>query len=140
MTWHIFLCQKRISSPIVHITKVNYHNKKVVRDMVRLLMMSKANTANAVKIDSFDSIKPNRKYSKKVVKSLFEWAERILYRESSFVQDIAKINWKRIKKLATKVWYDRQKLSKDTQDETNIGDIEKFAPEDQRCKSLLTVL
>ncbi len=38
MTWHIFLCQKRISSPIVHITKMNYHNKKVVRDMVQLLM------------------------------------------------------------------------------------------------------
>ncbi len=38
MTWRIFLCQKRISNPIVHITKMNYHNKKVVRDMVRLLM------------------------------------------------------------------------------------------------------
>ena len=39
MTWCIFLCQKRISNPIVHITKMNYHNKKVVRDMVQLLMM-----------------------------------------------------------------------------------------------------
>ncbi len=40
MTWHIFLCQKRISNPIVHITEVNYHNKKVVRDMVWLLMVA----------------------------------------------------------------------------------------------------
>ncbi len=39
MIWGIFLCQKHISNPIVHITKMNYHNKKVVRDMVRLLML-----------------------------------------------------------------------------------------------------
>jgi hypothetical protein len=54
--------------------------------------MSKANTANAVKIKSCDSIKSNKKDSKKVVKSLFEWAERILYQVSPYVQDIAKIN------------------------------------------------
>ncbi len=48
--------------------------------------MSKANTANAVKVESFESIKPNKKDSKEVVKSLFRWAERILYRESPYVQ------------------------------------------------------
>jgi hypothetical protein len=52
--------------------------------------MSKVNTKIAVKIESFHSIKPNKKDSKKAVKSLFEWAERILYRESAFVQDITK--------------------------------------------------
>jgi hypothetical protein len=64
--------------------------KHAVTKGVNNVHMSKANTANAVKIDSFDSIKPNRKDSKKVVKSLFEWVERILYRESPYVQDIAK--------------------------------------------------
>jgi hypothetical protein len=34
--------------------------------------MSKANNANVVKIESFDSIKPNKKDSKFFVKSLFE--------------------------------------------------------------------
>ena len=52
--------------------------------------MLKANTKIAVKIESFHSIKPNKKDSKKVVKSLFKWAERILYWESAYVQDITK--------------------------------------------------
>jgi hypothetical protein len=64
--------------------------KFAVSKGVNNVHMSKANTANAVKIETFESIKPNKKYSKKVVKSIFEWVERILYRESPYVQDIAK--------------------------------------------------
>ena len=45
--------------------------KHAVTKGVNNVHMSKANTANAVKIESFDSIKPNKKDSKKVVKSLF---------------------------------------------------------------------
>ncbi len=52
--------------------------------------MSKANSTVAEKIDSIDSIAPNKKYSTKVVKSLFNWAELNLYRESSYVENIAK--------------------------------------------------
>ncbi len=64
--------------------------KFAVTKGVNYVHMSKVNTANAVKIESFDSIKPNKKDSKKTVRSLFEWAKRILYRGSPYVQDIAK--------------------------------------------------
>ncbi len=97
--------------------------------------MSKANTANAVKIDSFDSIKPNRKDSKKVVKSLFQWAERILYWESPYRQDITKSIEKGSNSLPPKYDMTDKNYQKDTQDKTNIGDIEKFTPEDQQRKT-----
>jgi hypothetical protein len=42
------------------------------------------------KIDSIDCVAPNKKYSTKVVKSLFDWAELILCRENSYVENIAK--------------------------------------------------
>ncbi len=64
--------------------------KNAVVKGVNQVHMSKANTKIAVKIESFHSIKSNKKDSKKVVKSLFEWAERILYWESAYVQDITK--------------------------------------------------
>ncbi len=64
--------------------------KFAVSKSVNHVHMSKANNKNSTKIESFDSIKPDKKNSKKVVKSLFEWAERILYRESVYVQDITK--------------------------------------------------
>ncbi len=109
--------------------------KYAVTKGVNNVHMSKANTANAVQIESFDSIKPNRKDSKKVVKSLFKWAERILYRESPYVQDIAKSIERGSKSLPPKYDMTDKNYQKDTQDETNIGDIEKFTPEDQRRKT-----
>ncbi len=64
--------------------------KNAVVKGVNHVHMLKANTKIAVKIKSFHSIKPNKKDSKKVVKSLFECAERILYQESAYVKDITK--------------------------------------------------
>jgi hypothetical protein len=68
----------------------NVPSKFAVPKGVYNIHMSKANSTDAEKIDSIDSIAPNKKYSTKVVKSLFNWAELILYRESSYVENIAK--------------------------------------------------
>jgi hypothetical protein len=46
--------------------------KFAVSKGVNYVHMTKTNNKNAFKIESFDSIKPNKKSSKKVVKSLFE--------------------------------------------------------------------
>ena len=62
--------------------------KFAVSKSVNHVHMSKANNKNASKIESFDSIKQDKKNSKKVVKSLFEWAERILYRENDYVDEL----------------------------------------------------
>ncbi len=86
--------------------------KFAVTKGVNNVHMSKANTANAVKIDSFDSIKPNKKDSKKVDKSLFEWVERILYWENPYVQDIAKSIERGSTRLPPKYDMTDDKLSK----------------------------
>ncbi len=109
--------------------------KFAVTKGVNNVHMSKANTANAVKIEFFDSIKPNKKDSKKSVKSLFEWAERILHWESPYVQDIAKSIERGSTSLPPKYNMTDKNYQRITQDETNISDIEKFAPEDQRRKT-----
>ncbi len=53
----------------------------------------------------------------KVVKSLFEWAERILYRESVYVQDITKSIEKGTKSMPTKYTMTDQNYQEISQDE-----------------------
>ena len=57
--------------------------------------------------------------------------ERILYWESLYVQEIAKSIERGSKSLPPKYNMTDKKYQRITHDETNIGDIEKFAPEDQ---------
>ena len=97
--------------------------------------MSKANNKNAFKIESFDSIKPNKKHSKKVVKSLFEWAERILYWESAYVQDITKSIEKGTKSTPTKYTMTDQNYQEISQDENINNEIDTVTPEDQQRKT-----
>ena len=68
----------------------NVPSKYAVPKGVYNIQMSKANSTDAEKINSIHQIAPNKKYSTTVVKSLFDWAELILYRDSSYVENIAK--------------------------------------------------
>jgi hypothetical protein len=51
--------------------------------------MMKANSTAVAKITSVQWIKPNSKNTKKVVKSLEEWAAKILCWDNDYVQNIA---------------------------------------------------
>jgi hypothetical protein len=63
--------------------------------------MSNAAATSLCKISFFDDIKPNKKDLDLVIKSLFDWAVRILHRDLPYVQDITnsiegkkkQINW-----------------------------------------------
>ena len=50
--------------------------------------MLKATATSLHKITSFDDIKPNKKDLDLVIKSLYDWVVRILYRDFPYVQDI----------------------------------------------------
>ena len=54
--------------------------------------MSTATATSLRKIESFNDIKPNKKDMHLVVKSLFDWAARILHRNLPYVQDITNSN------------------------------------------------
>jgi hypothetical protein len=109
--------------------------KFAVSKGVNHVHMSKANNKNAFKIESFDSIKPNKKHSKKVVKSLFEWAERILYRETAYVQDITKSIEKGTKSTPTKYTMTDKNYQEISQNETINDEIDTVTPEDQQRKT-----
>ncbi len=51
--------------------------------------MGKANNTAVTKISSVEWIKPNSKNNKKVVKSLEEWAAKILCRDNNYVKNKA---------------------------------------------------
>ena len=97
--------------------------------------MSKANNKNAFKIESFDSIEPNKKHSQKVVKSLFKWAERILYWESAYVQDITKSIEEGKKSMPTKCTMTDKDYQQTSQEETISDEIDMITPEDQQRKT-----
>ena len=52
--------------------------------------MIKANSSIETKITTLEMIKPDNKHNKKVVKSLEEWAAKILCWENDYVQDLTK--------------------------------------------------
>ena len=57
------------------------HQKLAVRKGVNNIHMSKAAPTSLRKITSFDDIRPNTKDLDLVIKSLFDWAVRILHRD-----------------------------------------------------------
>jgi hypothetical protein len=60
--------------------------------------MSKATATSLRKITSFDDIKPNKKDLDLVIKSLCDWAVRILYWDLPYVQDITNLTESKKKK------------------------------------------
>jgi hypothetical protein len=62
--------------------------KLAVKKGVNNIHMSKSTATKLRKITSFDNIKPNKKKFHLVMKSLYDWADRILYRDLPYVQDI----------------------------------------------------
>jgi hypothetical protein len=54
--------------------------------------MKKAKSTSVVKIDSVTYIKPDGRHYKTVVKSLEEWAAKILCQDNYYVQNIAKLD------------------------------------------------
>ena len=76
-----------------------------VKGHVNNMFMQLANNKGGdfYKITLFGDLKPNKMDSEKVVKSLYDWAEMILYRDNSYVQKITKsIDGKRKKKRNAK--------------------------------------
>jgi hypothetical protein len=51
--------------------------------------MISANDETVTKITSLDMIEPDNKHHKKGIKSLEEWAAKILCRDNNYVQDLA---------------------------------------------------
>ena len=114
----------------------NVPQKFAVKQGVNDVYMAKANNKNPVKIESFDDIKPNNKDSKKVVKSLFEWADKILDRESVYMQDITKsIEKGENTSKPTKYTMTAKNYQDTSQVETIDDEIETVTPEDQEHKT-----
>ena len=65
--------------------------------------MLKATTTSLHKIESFEEIKPNKKDLDFVIKSLFDWAVRILHWDLPYVQYITNSNEGKKKKSS---WVD----------------------------------
>jgi hypothetical protein len=66
----------------------NAQQKLAVKKGVNNIYMSKATATSLRKINSFQDIKPNKNNLDLVIKSLFDWAVRILHRDLPYVQDI----------------------------------------------------
>ncbi len=94
------------------------------------------------KITSFDDIKPNKKDLDLVIKSLYDWAVRILYRDLPYVQDITnstegkkkqiKLGGLRLMKKYT--MRDDDFVSTDKDDYINV-EINKVTPKQQEHKT-----
>ena len=70
---------------------VNAPIRLAVKGGVNNIYVRKANNKGGFyKISTFDDLKPNRMDSDKVVKSLYDWAEMILYWDVTYVQEITK--------------------------------------------------
>jgi hypothetical protein len=104
--------------------------------------MSKANNTTVEKVTSVSWIKPDNKINKKVIKSLEEWAAKILCRDNDHVKNKANADNK------TKKRFDRTKTHRpkqyamsnrsyklNNQDTRNSVHIVHFTPQEQRHKS-----
>ncbi len=78
---------------------------KVLKDFpLDNVHMMKANSSSLVKVDSVTYIKPDGKQYKTVVKSLEEWAAKILCRDNNdYVRNIAN-SYDKTKKMLQKDW------------------------------------
>jgi len=120
----------------------NVPAKYAVQRGIYNVHMSKATDTNPEKITSLQCIPPNKKDSKKVVKSLLDWADLILLNEDTYVKEIAnKIDNKKKTTLKTPTFPARYEMTrrsykkKETKKGDNTGEIEKYTPEDQQHKS-----
>jgi hypothetical protein len=105
--------------------------------------MMKANSTTLVKVDSFAYIKPDNRHNKKVIKSLEEWASKILCRENNdYVRNIAKSDeetkkrFKRTEKHGTTQYSMSNTSYKPNDDHTGDSvDIKRYTAAQQRSKS-----
>jgi len=121
---------------------------KQVSKGVNHVHLSSATTQVVNRMKSFDDIKPKKKGkgTDKVVRSLCEWADRILCRNNEYVDDIVTQSIKEGETSIRKNYAMKKKddFKRDVQGETKQEDeIEEFTPEKQKRKSqeqLLTVV
>ncbi len=105
--------------------------------------MMKANSTSLVKVESVTCIKPNSKHTKGVMKSLEEWAAKILCRDNNdCVQNIAnsddktKKRFKRTEKYGSIKYVMSETSYKPTKEETRDSvNIVRFTPQQQRNKT-----
>ena len=110
--------------------------------------LSSATTQVVNRMKSFDDIKPKKKGkgTDKLVRSLCEWADRILCRNNEYVDDIVTQSIKEGETSIQKNYAMKKKdnFKRAVQGETKQEDeIEEFTPEKQKRKSqeqLLTVV
>ena len=103
--------------------------------------LSMAKTQGVTKMTSFDDIKPKKKNkgTEKVVRSLSEWADRILCRNNDYVSDIATHSIKEGEQTSIPKRYamnEKENFKQDNHGETNQDDeIKDFTPASQRRKT-----
>ena len=84
--------------------------------------MIKANSSIETKITTLEMIKPDNKHNKKVVKSLEEWAAKILCWENDYVQDLTNTD------NETKLRFESTK----THEKKFFGDKKNYKPNQQQ--------
>ena len=105
--------------------------------------MIRANNETVTKITSLDMIKPDNKHHKNVIKSLEEWAAKILCRDSDCIQDLAnadnetKLRFERTKAHGRKQYSMMKKNYKPNQQQSggNAEVVKDFSIERQQHKS-----
>ena len=113
---------------------------KAVKKGVNHVHMANATSAAVHRMKSFDNIKPKKKGkgTDKVVRSLFEWADRILCRNNEYVEEIVTQSIKEGKTSIQKNYAMKKKenFNRAVQGETKQEDeIEEITPETQKRKS-----
>ncbi len=100
--------------------------------------MMKANSTVVAKITLVQWIKPDSKNTKKVIKSLEEWAAKILCRDNNYVQNLANADEETKKHFQwTKKHLPNQNVLSNTsykpnnQEASNNVNIVQFTPEQQ---------
>ncbi len=101
--------------------------------------MMKANSTSLVKVESVTCIKPDGKHTKGVMKSLEEWAAKILcWDKNDYVRNIAntdketKKHFKRTEKYGSIKYVMSETSYKPTKEETRDSlNIVRFAPQQQ---------
>ena len=113
---------------------------KAVKKGVNHVHMANATSSVVHKMKSFGNIKPKKKGkgTDKVVRSLCEWADRILIRNNEYVDDIVTQSIKEGETSIRKNYAMKKKddFKRDVQGETKQEDeIEEITPETQKRKS-----
>jgi hypothetical protein len=106
------------------------------------IYMIKANSTAVTKITSVQWITPDNKNSKQIIKSLEEWAAKILHWDNNYVQNLAnadeetKKRFQRTKKhLSNKYAMSTTSYKPSNQETSNNVNIVRFTPEQQRHKT-----